>query len=71
MINGRELDIIGTRMSLDQWIPTARNMKEGKYRLEGLATTFIKFSDIGQVFHLIEHPNEAAKKMVILFDEAE
>lgn len=71
MINGRELDIIGTRMSLNQWVPTAQNMKDGKYRLEGLATTFIKFSDIAQVFELIEHPNESAKKMVILFDEAE
>ena len=71
MINGRELDIIGTRMSLNQWIPTAQNMKEGKYRLEGLATTFIKFSEIEKVFYLIDHPNESAKKMVILFDEAE
>ena len=71
MINGRELDIIGTRMSLNQWIPTAQNMKEGKYRLEGLATTFIKFSEIEKVFDLIDHPNESAKKMVILFDEAE
>jgi len=71
MINGRELDIIGTRMSLNQWIPTAQKMAEGKYRLEGLATTFIKFSEIEKVFHLIEHPDERAKKMVILFDEAE
>ena len=71
MINGRELDIIGTRMSLNQWIPTAQNMKDGKYRLEGLATTFIKFSEIEKVFYLIDHPDESAKKMVILFDKGE
>ena len=29
MINGRELDIIGTRMSLNQWIPTAKRMADG------------------------------------------
>lgn len=71
MINGRELDIIGTRMSLNQWTPTAQKMAEGKYRVEGLVTSYIKFSDIDRVFHLIDHPDETSKKMVILFDEAE
>ncbi len=71
MINGRELDIIGTRMSLNQWAPTAQKMAEGKYRVKGLVTSYIKFSDIDRVFQLIEHPDETAKKMVILFDGAE
>ena len=71
MINGRELDIIGTRMSLNQWVPTAQKMAEGKYRVKGLVTSYIKFSEIDRVFHLIDHPDESAKKMVILFDEAE
>ena len=53
MINGRELDIIGTRMSLNQWIPTAQRMAEGGYRMDGLATTFVKFSEIDRVFHNI------------------
>ena len=30
MINGRELTICGTRMSLNQWVPTAQKMAEGK-----------------------------------------
>lgn len=68
MINGRELDIIGTRMSLNQWVPTAQKLAEGRYRTEGLATTFIPFEEIGRVFDLIEHPTEEAKKMVILFE---
>ena len=29
IIYGRELEIIGTRMSLYQWIPTARNLADG------------------------------------------
>lgn len=68
MINGRELEIIGTRMSVDQWTPTAQKMAEGKYHMEGLATTFIKFSEIDKVFDYIVHPDPEVKKMVILFD---
>ena len=71
MINGRELTICGTRMSLNQWIPTAQKMAEGKYHMEGLATTFVKFSEIEKVFNNIVHPDPAVKKTVILFDGAE
>lgn len=70
-INKRELDIIGTRMSLNQWIPTAQKMAEGHYHMEGLATTFVKFSEIEKVFDNILHPDPAVKKTVILFDGAE
>lgn len=69
MINGRELEIIGTRMSLDQWVPTAQKMADGKYHMEGLATTFVKFSEIDKVFQNIIHPDLEIKKTVILFDE--
>ena len=71
MINGRELTICGTRMSLNQWVPTAQKMAEGKYHMEGLATTFVKFSEIEKVFNNIVHPDPAVKKTVILFDGAE
>lgn len=71
MINGRELDIIGTRMSLNQWIPTSEKMAAGQYRMEGLATTFVKFSEIDKVFENIVHPDPSVKKTVILFDGAE
>ncbi len=71
MINGREIDVIGTRMSLNQWIPTAQKMAEGKYHMEGLATTFVKFSEIDKVFENIVHPDPEVKKTVILFDDAE
>ena len=71
MINGRELTICGTRMSLNQWIPTAQKMAEGKYHMEGLATTFVKFNEIEKVFDNIVHPDPAVKKTVILFDGAE
>lgn len=39
--------------------------------MEGLATTFVKFSEIEKVFNNIVHPDPAVKKTVILFDGAE
>lgn len=71
MINGRELDIIGTRMSLNQWVPTATKLAEGRYHMEGLATTFVKFENIDQVFDNIVNPKPDVKKQVILFPGAE
>ncbi len=68
MINQRELDIIGSRMSQDAFEPTIDRMEKGEYITDGIATTFIKFSDIDKVFYLMDHPDESAKKMVILFD---
>lgn len=67
-INKRELDIIGSRMSAYQFQPVAQNMAEGKYQLEGLATTFVPFSQIEKVFQNMEYPDPAVKKTVILFD---
>lgn len=70
-INARELDIIGSRMSLHQFEPTAKKMADGVYRMEGLATTFVKFSEIDKVFNNIVNPDPKVKKTVILFDGAE
>ena len=69
MINQREIDIIGSRMSCNQFEPTIENMENNKYTLDGIATTFIKFSEIDKVFEYMKHPDPAVKKMVILFDE--
>ncbi|MCD8351612.1 MAG: alcohol dehydrogenase catalytic domain-containing protein [Planctomycetaceae bacterium] len=69
MIDQRELDLIGSRMSAYQFEPTIAKMAAGKFNLNGIATTFIKFSDIDQVFHNMNHPSPDVKKMVILFDE--
>ena len=69
MINQRELDIIGSRMSQNAFEPTIQRMEKGAYNTEGIATTFIRFSEIEKVFYLMDHPDESAKKMVILFDE--
>lgn len=71
MINQRELDVIGSRMSQNAFEPTIKRMENKEYNTEGIATTFIKFSEIDKVFYLMDHPDESAKKMVILFDEAE
>jgi L-gulonate 5-dehydrogenase len=67
MINQRELDVIGSRMSEHQFEPTIKRMEEGKFNTKGIATMFIPFSDIGSVFQNIEHPIPESKKMVILF----
>ena len=71
MINQRELDIIGSRMSQNAFEPTIARMENREYITEGIATTFIKFSEIDKVFYLMDHPDDSAKKMVIIFDEEE
>jgi L-gulonate 5-dehydrogenase len=67
MINQRELDIIGTRNSCYQFEPTIKNMEENRFNLNGLATTFIPLREAEQVFHFMDCPDSAVKKMVILF----
>lgn len=67
-INKRELDVIGSRMSAYQFAPTAKKLADGKYRINGLATTFIKFSEIDKVFNNIVHPVPSVKKTIIIFD---
>lgn len=69
MINQRELDIIGSRMSCFQFEPTIKRMEEQDFRTDGIATTFIKFSEIEKVFDYMDNPKPEVKKMVILFDE--
>ena len=69
MINQRELDIIGSRMSCYQFEPTIERMENGEFNLKGIATNYIPFSRIQEVFDKIENPDPSVKKMVILFDE--
>jgi len=68
MINGRELTLIGNRMSANQFEPTIKKFCEGKVNLKGLISHYIPFCDIDQVFKMIEHPSSDLKKMVILFN---
>ena len=67
MINQRELDVIGTRMSCYQFEPTIQRMENKEFQTEGIATTFIPFAEIDRVFYLMDHPEPASKYMVILF----
>ena len=69
MINQRELDIIGSRMSCFQFEPTIKHMENNDFNLNGIATNIIKFSNIQEVFNKMDHPDPAVKKIVILFDE--
>ncbi|WP_432627987.1 zinc-dependent alcohol dehydrogenase [Brotaphodocola sp.] len=68
MINQRELDIIGSRMSCFQFEPTIERMEKGELNTKGIATMFIPFSEIDKVFYNMDHPTLESKKMVILFD---
>lgn len=68
MLDQRELDLIGSRMSCHQFEPTIATMAAGAFQLDGVATTFIQFSNISRVFDYMKHPEPTVKKMVILFD---
>ena len=68
MIVRRELDVIGSRMSAYQFAPTAKNMAEGRYKVEGMASHFIKFKNIDSVFEKMLNPDPELKKIIILFD---
>ena len=67
MINQRELDIIGSRMSAFQFEPTIKRMEKGELDTGGIATAFIPFSQVERVFEYMEHPAPESKKMVICF----
>lgn len=68
MINGRELTLIGSRMSANQFEPTIKKFHEGKVNLNGMVSHYIPFSDIGEVFKMIRNPPADLRKMVILFN---
>lgn len=67
MINQRELDVIGSRMSCFQFEPTIKRMEEHQFNTQGIATKFINFDEVDQVFRYMDHPVPESKKMVILF----
>lgn len=69
MINTRELSIVGTRMSCNQFQPTIERFAKHEYQLDGMVSHYIPFSQVGQVFENIIHPPKDMKKMVIVFDE--
>jgi L-gulonate 5-dehydrogenase len=68
MLAQRELDLIGSRMSCYQFEPVIEKMSQNEFNLDGIATTFINFSDIDKMFYYMDNPNPSVKKMVILFD---
>ena len=68
MINNRELSIIGTRMSCNQFQPTIERFARHEFQLDGMVSHYIPFSQVEQVFENIIHPPKDMKKMVILFD---
>lgn len=69
MLDQRELDLIGSRMSCYQFKPVIEKFARHEFTLDGIATTFIKFSEIGKVFYYMDHPDPEVKKMVVLFDD--
>ena len=68
MLNQRELDLIGSRMSCYQFKPTIENFSNHAFNLAGIATTFIRFAEIEKMFYYMDHPDPTVKKMVVLFD---
>lgn len=68
MINVRELEIIGSRMSTGQFEPTIEKFENNEFTLDGIASHYINFSEIQQVFENMENSPKDMKKMVIIFD---
>jgi len=68
MINGRELEIIGTRMSTGQFVPMIQKFVNKEVQVDGIVSDYISFKDIGKVFNNMKEPPKEMKKMVILFD---
>lgn len=71
MINQRELDVIGSRMSAFQFEPTIRRLERGELITEGMANALIPFDEIGRVFRQMDAPDRAIKKMIITFPDGE
>ena len=69
MINGRELSIIGTRMSTGQFVPTIEKFRNNEMILDGMVSHYISFDRVGEVFENMQHPPRDMKKMVIVFDD--
>lgn len=67
MIDKRELDIIGSRMSARQFEPTAAKMAACKYITAGLVTHYIPFNQIDVLFDMMLNPRPGTGKIVILF----
>ena len=67
MINQREIEIIGSRMSAFQFEPVARLMEMGALNTEGLANEFIPFEEIGRAFDQMANPDPRIKKMILTF----
>lgn len=68
MLDNRELDLIGSRMSCYQFKPTIQRFAGKVFDLEGFATTYINLKDIAQVFEYMDHPISSVKKMVVVFE---
>ena len=69
MINTRELSIIGTRMSCNQFQPTIERFAKHEYQLDGMVSHYIPFSQVGQVFENIIHPPKQINTRVSVLDE--
>ncbi|WP_228101320.1 alcohol dehydrogenase catalytic domain-containing protein [Paenibacillus donghaensis] len=68
MINGRELTIVGSRMSTGQFEPTIEKFTNHEIILEDIISDYIPFKDIGRVFENIVNAPKEMKKMVIVFE---
>lgn len=68
LINGRELEIIGSRMSAYQFKPMIRKFEVNEFELDGIVSDYIPFAEIDRVFANMENPPKDMKKMVITFD---
>ncbi|PKM66845.1 MAG: chlorophyll synthesis pathway protein BchC [Firmicutes bacterium HGW-Firmicutes-2] len=68
MVDSRELDLIGSRMSAYQFEPVIKAFTDKIFDYESIVSTVIKFSEIDKVFYNMDNPSNEVKKMIIEFD---
>ena len=64
----KQLTVVGSRLQAYQFAPVIRLMEAGYLKDDALVTHKFKFSDIKEVFKLIEENPEKVKKAVLIFE---
>lgn len=71
MINTRELSIIGTRMSCNQFQPTIERFARHEFQLDGMVSHYIPFDQVDQVFENIIPPPKDRRRWSFSLMESE
>lgn len=68
MLDQRELDLIGSRMSAYQFESVIETFVQKKVDYKSIVSHLISFNEIEKVFDNMDNPSKEIKKMIIIFD---